>query len=173
MNTAYQWIVLCSCLVLGAGSLAAAAPTESGASGSTQQGHQTVTGRIKAINPGSIVVEIKKGQTRNFSAAQATAERLRGLKVGSLVRLELDEGNLIIDIDPAEEAHTPHQQVTGTLAAFDRMNRSMTLTLKDGTRSSYRLKDAAAIKMGIKQIGEMVTVEIDEENGLVMEVLTD
>jgi Cu/Ag efflux protein CusF len=92
--------------------------------------------------------------------------------VGEHLVMELDEGNQIIDVDRVAEGEIGemgkfHKTVAGEVVKIDPAKKRVTLKLKDGASRTYRMKDAAATKMGGVKAGTAVVMEIDEENHLV------
>ncbi|MEO5657546.1 MAG: hypothetical protein ABIO65_06810 [Nitrospiria bacterium] len=151
--------------------LAAGAPTMAGAIDSDAQGNRTISGVVTDIASGSVFVKTEEGTTRNFGTAQVAQEQLQGLKVGDQVTLDVDEGNQVRDIDSAHASGTEGRHlVSGTIVGLDLVNKMVTLATQEGQRVSYHWKDAAA-KITSKDIGDQVTLRIDEENNLAMDVV--
>lgn len=150
--------------------LVAGVPTAAGAGAPEGRGHRTISGVVTEITSGSVFVKTEEGTTRNFGTAQVAQERLRGLKAGDHVTLEVDEGNQVRNIDSANASRAEGRHVvSGTIVGLDLINKQVTLATKDG-RVSYYWKDAAA-KITSKDIGDQVTLRIDEENNLAMDVV--
>lgn len=139
-----------------------------------RKAHRTVTGTIQKITSDAIFVKTQEGTVRNFGIKEAKTEGMKDFKAGDPVLVEFDEGNQIIDIEkvsPGEmKGHKdPHAVVTGTVTGFDRVKKTVSLKLPDGTTKTYELKDAAATKMSGVKTGTKVAMEIDEENNLAMD----
>lgn len=136
-------------------------------------GHRVVIGTVEKITSNSIFVKTKEGTTRNFSVGAAEIE-IAKVKVGDQVELEFNEQNQIIDMDKVTAgeagAKDMHQQITGTLLDFDRVQKTARVKMKGGQHKSFKLKDAAATKMAAIKQGTEIVMEIDEENGMAMEV---
>ena len=139
-----------------------------------RMGHRTVTGTISKITSDTIVLKTDEGTLRNFSLKETKKEGIGGLNVGDRVSLELDEGNQIIDFDKVTGGapsgmSAEHHFVTGSVAGFDRTKKEVTLKMTDGKSRTFKLKDAAATKMANTKPGTKIKMEIDEENGEVMD----
>jgi hypothetical protein len=138
--------------------------------------HQYVIGTVTKIKGGVVTLKTDKGMNRTFSVKEADAELIAEISKGDHVRLELEEGNQIIDIDRVDEKGNllhpeAHRQVTGTVEAFDRDAKTVALKLDGGEAVSYKLKDPAARKMKVVKKGDTIEVELDEENGIVNDIL--
>jgi len=104
----------------------------------------------------------------------AAREGLRKLKVGDRIVLKVNTGNQIIDINHEEhkkidEKVENNPVVTGEVTGMDLVKKEATLKLKDGAAQSYKLKDAATTKMNNVKIGTVITMEVDEHNGMGMD----
>ena len=104
------------------------------------------------------------------------AELMAGISKGDRVRLELEEGNQIIDIDKVNEKGEllhpeAHRLVTGTVEAFDRDGKTVTLKTESGESETYKIKDPAARKMKVVKSGDTIELVVDEENNFVNDIL--
>lgn len=146
--------------------------------------HRNVTGEVARIEDGMIFLKTEEGTTRNFGVKDANKEGLKGLKAGDRVTLELDEGNEIADIHKEDAvakgnqnqngASAPegkggvsqgqHRSITGTIEAFDPIEKKVTVKSEDGQSQSFELKNPAISKLNGIEKGTKVTLEIDEEN---------
>ena len=159
------WLAFSVFLTVYAGNLWA---EESGKS-SLEKGHREVTGTVQTINENSVTLKTDEGALRNFSILESRREGLRDLKVGDRILLKVDDENQIIAINrsgkgEAGESMKAHQTVTGGVERFDSANKTVVLKLKDGSTQSFKMKDAAAAKMGNIAPGTPVKMEIDEES---------
>jgi hypothetical protein len=159
------WLAVSVFVMLYAGNLRA---EESGKS-SLEKGHREVAGTIQTINEDSVVLKTDEGSIRKFSVLESRKEGLRDLKAWDRIFLKMDDGNQIIAIDRSGKDETgksmeAHQTVTGGVERFDPASATVVLKLKDGSTQSFKMKDAAAAKMGSVAPGTSVKMEIDEES---------
>lgn len=133
--------------------------------------HRTIAGTVTDIKSGMVFVKTVEGTTRNFSTKQVRQERLKDVRVGDRVTLALNEDNMLVDLKPMGESETPQATISGQLIAFDRLEKTATLSTEEGQRVSYVLKEAAALKLAGKKLGDRVTLEIDQDNHLAMDVV--
>lgn len=69
--------------------------------GAEPAGHSLLTGKLRYADPFWEVVELSTPDgTKSFAVDSMAGSKLSILKEGSLVRLELDEDNMVIDIHP-------------------------------------------------------------------------
>lgn len=122
--------------------------------------HRFLTGEVQKVNRGLIFVKTQEGTTRSFSLQEAKEEGLPSLRKGDLLTLEVDEGNLIIDI---------HQVIRGVLDSFDPVDKKVAVRLDDGEMRTFKVKVPVLTKLNKIQHGAQVALEIDEE-GRVMDV---
>jgi hypothetical protein len=136
-------------------------------------GHRVLIGTVEKIASDSIFIKTKEGTTRTLSKSAAGID-LANLKVGDQVELEFNEQNMIIDIDKITSSETGakdmHKVITGALVNFNRSEKTVTVKLKGGSQKTFKLKDAAATKLGAIKQGTEIVMEIDEENAMAMEV---
>ncbi|MBI3805687.1 MAG: hypothetical protein HY282_18200 [Nitrospirae bacterium] len=142
---------------------------------SETQGHRTLKATVTKVSPDMISFTTEENTTRNFSTkVLENFENVKNPKVGDRLVLGLDEGNSIIYIDRLENYQATGNRVnpivSGELVKFDSAERKATLKLKDGSTNTYRLIPPAGIKMATVPEGSMVSIEIDEQNGLVKDV---
>jgi len=141
-----------------------------------QHHHLFLDGTVNKVESETVFVKIDGGTTRTFSIKEMEAEMPNTLKPGDRVRLEIEEGNQIIDIDRIDakgRASHPedHKNVTGRVAEYDRTTKTVHLQVDEGRIDTYEMKDPAALKMANVKTGALVTMEIDEENRLVNDFL--
>ena len=69
--------------------------------GAAPAGHSLLTGKLSYADPFWEVVEVSTPEgTKSFAVDSMAGSKLSVFKEGSLVRLELDEDNMVIDIHP-------------------------------------------------------------------------
>ena len=163
-------------LVIGFGFVPAIADSGNPATPEVGHVHKHVTGTVSKIQSGTVYLETDEGTTRTLSLKNVRSEMAQELKKGDRVRLELEEGNQIIDIDRVSDDDSlmhpeDHLTLTGEMLRFDPLKKMVTLKLNDGRSITYGMKDAAAIKMKMAKVGDIVEVQIDEENSLINDIL--
>jgi hypothetical protein len=167
-------------LVLFASSLAYAEQPSGSATDSLQVapgGHYFATGVVENITDGMVQMKMDKdGITREFSLKAVKQEKIKGVTVGTSLRLELDENDMIIDIGRVGPGSVKRlekvREVKGTVERYDPLKRVVTLKLGNGKFHFYTLKDAAAVKMNDVQTGIRVTLQLDPRNNMVEDFKT-
>jgi hypothetical protein len=165
MNWNKVWLT--GLLFIIAPAMAYAADLPSSGRQSAALGYKNTFGVVTRVTEDMISVALKTGTTRTFSVKDTEREGINECKPGERVLLELDEGNQIIDITDLGDMH---RLVRGEVAKVDPIEKIVTLTLRDGTARSYRMKDAVAAKMNLVATGAVVVVMTDHHNGYVMAV---
>lgn len=133
-------------------------------------GRRTIAGTVTEIKSGMVFVKTAEGTTRNFATDQVRQERIRQLQVGDRVTLELNQDNMIVDLAHFGESQPAHPRISGRLVAFDQLGKTVTLSTEQG-QASYGLKEGAALKLASKNLGDHVTLEIDQDNRMAMDVI--
>ena len=137
-----------------------------------EPGHRMLTGTVTDIRGGMVFIETAEGTSRKFGTQDVAQERLQGVRVGDRITLEVDENNLLVDLGLISDPELPQEEtVSGKLVEFDEMNKTVTLSTESGQRMSFRMKDAATAKIANKQPGDRVTLRIDQQNHLAMDVV--
>jgi hypothetical protein len=167
MNWNKAWLTGVLFIIIPAMAYAADLPTGGRQRSGLGDGHKSTFGVVTKVTDDMISVALATGTTRRFSVKDTKREGISDCKPGERVLLELDEGNQIIDIN---DLGAMHHLVRGTVGSIDPINRIVTLTLRDGTSRSYRMKDAVAAKMNLVAAGADVTVMTDHHNGYAMAV---
>jgi hypothetical protein len=139
-------------------------------------GNEKVIGTVEKITDGMVFLKTANETIRTFSVKQEQRERIKGLRAGDRIRLEVNEGDQVINVEKVSGGGVPggkkgYRLITGEIVKFDPTKKSVTLRLKDGKRHAYRMKDAATTKMidvkdDLKE-GASVTLEIDRKNSLI------
>lgn len=129
-------------------------------------GHRSVVGTVSKTTVDIISLKTEEGTVRNFTVKAAAREGITRLKTGDRVLLEFDEGNEIINIIDIGEKH---QLVKGAVMSVDQVKKVITLTLKDGTSESFKMKEAMAGKMNNIKAGANVVLIIDQHNNSAMD----
>lgn len=142
--------------------------------------HRTIIGEVQKINRGLVYVKTQEGTTRSFPIEEAKKEGIPWIQKGDLLTLEIDEGNLIIDIHKQEAvaktiesagrraAGHHHQILRGALDSFDPLGKKVSLRLDSGETRAFEVKVPVLTKLNGVQPGTRVALEVDEE-GRVMD----
>ena len=159
-------ISVISLMLVGVSSALAAYPLQVGV-----DRHLFVRGIVQSITDDAVMLKTDIGTIREFSLKQVDREKIKGVKVGSRLELELDENNMIIDITRATPGAVKRLEtvrvVDGTVERFDPVRRVLTLDLETGTAKSFKVKDAAATRLLDVNKGTRVTLQIDPINTMV------
>jgi len=130
-----------------------------------------VGGIVQSMTDDAVLLKTDIGTIREFSLKQVDREKIKGVKVGSRLELELDENNMIINISRATPGAVKRLEtvrvVEGTVERFDPVRRVLTLDLETGKAESFKVKDAAATRLLDVNKGTRVTLQIDPINKMV------
>jgi len=132
--------------------------------------HRFVTGTVSRIKNGVILLKMGKEREREFSIKEAHVEKIKGLKVGDRIILELSQGDQIIEIIRAnkrgiKDSEAEPLMVKGEVIGFKPVKKVVNLKLEDtGELRSYRMNHAAATRMKDIKRGTRVLLEIDQVN---------
>lgn len=133
--------------------------------------HLFVSGVVQSITDDAVMLKTDIGTVREFSLKQVNREKIKGVKVGSRLELELDENNMIIDISRATPGAVKRLEkvrvVEGKIERFDPVRKVLTLDLGNGKARSYKVKDAAATRLLDVNSGTQVTLQLDPVNRMV------
>lgn len=133
--------------------------------------HLFIRGVVQSITDNAVMLKTDIGTIREFSLKQVNREKIKGVKVGSHLELELDANNMIIDIAGASPGAMKRLEkvrvVVGTVEQYDPVRRVLTLDLGKGVTQTYRVKDAAATRLLDVTNGTRVTLQIDPINRMV------
>lgn len=157
-----SWIGVLTCLLMVGGSALA---EETYHQGSVPERHRRVAATVRNITDNDIFVNTQEDTVRNFAIRDIHREKIKSLKPGDRIVLELDLGNQIIDIEKIPN----RVWVTGKVVAFDGLRKEVSIKLDDGTFQTYKMKDAAATDMNGIETNTTVSLEIDGANNLVMD----
>ena len=159
-------ISVVSLMSVGVSSALAAYPSRAGV-----DRHLFVSGIVQSITDDAVMLKTDIGTIREFSLKQVDREKIKGVRVGSRLELELDENNMIIDIARATPGAVKRLEtvrvVDGTVERFDPVRRVLTLDLETGKAKSFKVKDAAATRLLDVSKGTRVTLQIDPINKMV------
>jgi len=142
--------------------------------------HRTIMAEVQKINRGLVYVKTQEGTTRSFPIEEAKKEGIPWIQKGDLLTLEIDEGNLIIDIHKQEAvaktvesagriaAGHRHQMVRGAVDAFDPLAKKVSLRIDNGDTQTFEVKVPVLTKLNGVRPGTRIALEVDEE-GRVMD----
>jgi hypothetical protein len=170
-----MWLALG--VLIGVASFVYAEPPSGGTAGSSQavadypEYHLFVRGTVETITDDDVLLKTGKGVMREFSLKQVRREKIRGLKAGDRLELELDAGDQIIDIGRAAPGAVKRLGkvliVRGTVEQYDRVKKVLTLKLGNGASKTFIMKSEAAVRMDDVQTGIHLTVLLDPNNKMV------
>jgi|GEM_PF-3119383 len=146
-------------------------------SGEPMHHHRIVTAEVQRVDRGIVFVKTQEGTLRNFSAEEAKKEGLPSLQKGDLLLLEIDEGNLIIDMQKQEAAAKTvrstesgtighPQMIKGALDSFDPLDRKVSIRLDSGETKAFEVKVPVLTKLNGVAQGSQIALIVDEQ-GLV------
>jgi hypothetical protein len=167
-------------MLMSVASLVLVEPLSAQAASSSQAGvdrHLFVSGVVQSITDDAVMLKTDIGTVREFSLKQVNREKIKGVKVGSRLELEIDENNMIIDISRATPGAVKRLEkvrtVEGTITQFDPVRKMVTLDLGKGTDKTYKVKDAAATRLLDVNTGAQVTLQLDPINRMVEDFSID
>lgn len=142
--------------------------------------HRTLISEVQKIDRGLVFVKTQEGTNRSFPVEELKKEGIAWVQKGDLLTLEIDEGNMIIDIHKQEAvaktiesagraaAGHHHQMVRGTVDSFDPIDKKVSIKLDGGESKMFEVKIPVLTKLNGIQQGTRVALEVDEE-GRVMD----
>jgi hypothetical protein len=175
MNRTSMW--LASGVLIGVASFVYAEPPSGGTPDSSQavadypEYHLFVRGVVQTITDDDVFLKTDEGVMREFSLKQVRKDKIKGLKAGDRLELELDAGDQIVDIGLAIPGAVKRLEkvliVRGEVEQYDRMKKVLTLTRENGASKTFIMKPEAAVRMNDVQTGTRVTLELDPRNLMV------
>jgi hypothetical protein len=167
-------------MLMSVASLVLVEPLPVQAASSSQAGvdrHLFVSGVVQSITDDAVMLKTDIGTVREFSLKQVNREKIKGVKVGSRLELEIDGNNMIIDISRATPGAVRRLEtvrvVEGTIQRFDPVRKKLTLNLGKGKAKTYKVKDAAATRLLDVNTGTHVTLQLDPVNRMVEDFSID
>jgi len=167
-------------IMISAASLVLVGPHPARAAYPSQAGvdrHLFVSGVVQSITDDAVMLKTDIGTVREFSLKQVNREKIKGVKVGSRLELEIDENNMIIDISRATPGAVKRLEkvrvVEGRIKRFDPVRKVLTLDLGEGKAKTYKVKDAAATRLLDVNTGTQVTLQLDPVNRMVEDFSVD
>lgn len=125
--------------------------------------HSTFKGVVTKIESGMVFVKTEGLQDRTFSIKKADRMGLQDVKVGDLVRLVVDENNVLVDVHKGDQEPAGHRMVTGNIHATDPSGKQVKLATPKGVES-FEVDSMASSKLAAVPKGQQVVVELDEAN---------
>lgn len=136
--------------------------------------HRVIAAEVQRMNRGVVFVKTQEGTLRNFSIEEAKKEGISSLQKGDRLLLEIDEGNLIIDMQKqeaaAKAARSPEsgtighpQTIKGALDSFDPLDRKVSIRLGSGETQSFEVKVPVLTKLNGVTQGAHITLIVDEQ----------
>lgn len=144
-------------------------------SGEPTPHHRVIAAEVQRMNWGVVFVKTQEGTLRNFSIEEAKKEGISSLQKGDRLLLEIDEGNLIIDMQKqeaaAKTARSPEsgtighpQTVKGALDSFDPLDRKVSIRLDSGETKAFEVKVPVLTKLNGVAQGAQITLIVDEQD---------
>jgi hypothetical protein len=126
--------------------------------------HIAVPGTVSKIRSGMLFVEIPVGlRTRPISPNKADRLGLHEAKIGDEVTLEVDEGNVLVDVHKKGTPAAGHRILMGILHYADQYWQEIKLSTPEGIEG-FEVDTLAGSKLSVFQEGAPVRVELDEDN---------
>jgi len=126
--------------------------------------HLEVPSVVTKIHPSMIFVQPAYGlQFRTLSAIKAERIGLSDLKVGEMLTLVVDEGNILIDAHKRDAPRHGHRLIVGDLHYADQSWQEIQLATPEGP-ARFDVDSLAGSKLSVLQEGSPVEVELDEAN---------
>lgn len=129
--------------------------------------HYGFSGVISKIESGVLFIRTDTSlQPRAVSPNKADRVGLHAAKIGDVVNLLVDSGNVLIDVSSADRYFPDHQFVAGTLRYADPYWHEIQLSTTEGTMT-FEVDALAGSKLSILPDGTPVTLELDADNVMV------
>ncbi len=129
--------------------------------------HYGFSGVIAKIESGVLFIRTDTSlQPRAVSPNKADRVGLHAAKIGDVVNLLVDSGNVLIDVSSADRYFPDHQFVAGTLRYADPYWHEIQLSTPEGT-TTFEVDVLAGSKLSVLPDGTPVTLELDADNVMV------
>lgn len=133
----------------------------------TANAHYGFSGVISKIESGMLFVHTDKSlQDRTVSPNKADRVGLHDAKVGDIVNLIVDAGNVMIDVSRTDRFFPDHRFVVGTVRYADPYWQEIQLSTPDGT-ATFEVDTLVGNKLSVLPDGTPVTIELDADNVMV------
>ncbi|MGQ0811685.1 MAG: hypothetical protein ACT4OO_10745 [Nitrospiraceae bacterium] len=155
-------------LVIVAATFVFAGPLAADQSGDTVQVvHHGLSGVISKIQSGVLFIKIPVGlQPRTISPNKADRVGLHEAKIGDVVLLQVDAGNVLIDASAPDRPVPDHRFIAGTLHYADPYWGEIKLATPEGFES-FEVDTLAGSKLSVFSEGTPVMVELDADNVMI------
>ncbi len=132
-----------------------------------QGAHYGFSGVISKIESGVLFIRTDNSlQPRAVSPNKADRVGLHEAKIGDIVNLLVDSGNILIDVSATDRFFPDHQFVAGTVRYADPYWHEIQLSTPEGT-ATFEVDPLAGNKLSVLQDGTPVTVELDADNVMI------
>ncbi len=132
-----------------------------------QNAHYGQSGVITKIRSGMLFVSTDTSlQPRTISPNKADRVGLYEAKVGDVVNLLVDSGNVLIDVATTSRPFPDHRFIAGTLRYADPYWGEVQLSTPEGS-TQFEVDALAGSKLSTFQEGTPVTIELDPDNVMI------
>lgn len=129
--------------------------------------HYGFSGVITKIESGMLFVRTDTSlQARTVSPNKADRVGLHGAKVGDVVNLLVDSGNVLIDVSRTDRFFPDHRFVVGTVRYADPFWREIQLSTPEGI-ATFEVDTLSGAKLSTLSDGAPVTLELDSDNVMI------
>ena len=129
--------------------------------------HYGFSGTISKIQSGVLFVNTDTGlQPRTISPNKADRVGLYDAKVGDMVNMLVDSGNVLIDVAKTDQFFPDHHFVAGTFHYADAYWGEVQVSTPEGP-THFEVDPMAGSKLSLLQEGTPVTIELDADNVMI------
>jgi len=129
--------------------------------------HYGFSGTISKIQSGVLFVNTDTGlQPRTISPNKADRVGLHDAKVGDMVNMLVDSGNVLIDVAKTDQFFPDHHFVAGTFHYADPYWGEVQVSTPEGS-THFEVDPMSGSKLSLLQEGTPVTVELDADNVMI------
>jgi len=129
--------------------------------------HQHLLTTVEKVGSGLVWFKPVAGlEHRAVSLHKAERMGLYEPKVGDEVYLVIDEGNDLIDLHKKGESPAGHRLIVGKLTYADPFWEFIEITAADG-KQTFAMDEGTGSKLSLRKKGELVRVELNEDNEVV------
>ncbi len=129
--------------------------------------HQQLTTTVEKIQSGLMYfTPTERLGHRAVSLHKAERMGLSQANVGDEVILVIDENNLLMDVHRKDIPPAGHHSIAGKLTYADRLWEVIEITTVGG-KQTFAVDDAAGSRLAVLKEGQLVQVELNEDNMVV------